>query len=243
MEILVTICARGGSKGIPDKNIKIINGLPLIAYSILLARQIKDKYNADIALSTDSVRYKEVAAEYGLKTEYTRPQDLATDGAGKIGVVRDVKEFEEKRRQKKYDYVIDLEVTSPLRNLDDIDVALEKLIANEKAHIIVGVSPVTKNPYYNMWEEKEDGFWGLSKPTSNNILARQKSPAVYASNGMLYIMRQSFFDYDYKSIVTDKTDVYVSPHICFDLDEMIDFYFMDFVLSNNKLDFKLGLNE
>ncbi|ELR70605.1 Legionaminic acid cytidylyltransferase [Fulvivirga imtechensis AK7] len=243
MEILVTICARGGSKGIPDKNIKVINGLPLIAYSILLARQIKDKYGADIALSTDSARYKDVAAEYGLKAEYTRPQDLATDGAGKIGVIRDVKEFEERKRQKKYDYVIDLEVTSPLRNLDDIEVALEKLIANEEAHIIVGVSPVTKNPYYNMWEKKEDGFWGLSKPTSDNILARQKSPKVYASNGMLYIMRHTFFDYGYKSIVTDKTEVYVSPHICFDLDEMIDFYFMDFVLSNNKLDFKLGFNE
>ena len=241
MNVLITICARGGSKGIPDKNIKEINGVPLIAYSILLAKQFQNTYKADIGLSTDSEKYKEVAAQYGLITEYTRPEKLATDGAGKIGVIRDLKDFEEKRNQKTYDYVIDLEVTSPLRNLDDIKNALDLLMANPQALIMVGVSPVTKNPYYNMWEKKEDNFWGLSK-RRGDILSRQVSPVVYASNGMVYIMTQEFFRQGHESIVTEKSDVYVTPHMCFDLDEMIDFNFMDFVLTHNKLDFKLGIN-
>jgi len=242
LEILVTICARSGSKGIPDKNIRLINGIPLIGYSILLARQIQKKYNADIGLSTDSQKYKEIAQSFGLYTDYIRPKIMATDGAGKIDVIADLKRYEEEKRQKTYDFVIELEVTCPLRNLQDIEESLNQLIENKRAHIVVGVSPVTKNPYYNMWEKQENGFWNLSKKRTETIHTRQSAPEIYASNGMVYIMRPSFFENGYKSIVTDKTDLYVAKHMCFDLDEMIDLHFMEYVISNNKLDFDMGLN-
>ncbi len=242
MKILVTICARSGSKGIPDKNIRLINGIPLIGYSILLAKQIQKKYNADIGLSTDSIKYKEIAKKFGLFTDYIRPSSMATDGAGKIDVIEDLKNYEEKRRKKTYDIVIELEVTSPLRNIQDIDESLNQLKKNKEAHIIVGVSPVTKNPYYNMWEMEDSGFWNLSKKRNQTIHTRQSAPEIYASNGMVYIMRPSFFENGYKSIVTDKTDLYIAKHMCFDLDEMIDLHFMEYVITNNKLDFDMGLN-
>lgn len=241
MNILVTICARSGSKGIPNKNIKPIKGVPLLAYSIILANKIKAKYGADIGFSTDSKEYKAIAEDYGLYTEYLRPDSLASDNAGKIDVIAELKNFEELKRNKKYDFIIELEVTSPLRNLEDVDRALQALKLNKEADIIVGVSPVTKNPYYNMWEQKKDGFWTLSKELPKEILTRQSAPKVYSSNGMVYIMRDRFFEKNYKSIVTENTMVYVSKHICFDLDEKIDFEFMEYMIEQNKLDFDLEL--
>ena len=88
MNILITICARGGSKGIPGKNIKIINGRPLIAYSIDLTQKIKSKFNSKVALSTDDLMIRDTAKDFGLATAYFRPDYLATDSAGKIDTIR-----------------------------------------------------------------------------------------------------------------------------------------------------------
>ena len=129
MKYLITICARGGSKGIPGKNIKPLNGKPLIAYSIEIANQFKLKYETvDIALSTDSDEIKDVALKFGLKTKYIRPDYLANDKAGKIDAIKDVVEYYEKIGSKKYDIILDLDVTSPLRNLKDLEEAHDILV-------------------------------------------------------------------------------------------------------------------
>ena len=117
MNILVTICARGGSKGIPGKNIKLLNGKKLIGYSIEKAQQLSKLYNVDIGFSTDSIEIKEVAADFGLVTDYIRPDQLADDKAGKIDVIRDLLRFMEKQNSTRYDFVIDLDVTSPMKPL------------------------------------------------------------------------------------------------------------------------------
>ena len=88
MKILITICAHGGSKGIPGKNIKKLNGKPLIAYSIEIANKFSKLYNSDIVLSTDSNEIKTVAADYGLITKYERPLRLSTDNTGKIETIK-----------------------------------------------------------------------------------------------------------------------------------------------------------
>ena len=99
MEILITICARGGSKGIPGKNIKLLNGKPLIYYTVRAAKQFNSVYQTDIGLSTDSWAIKDIVEQYGLSTEYIRPANLATDNAGKIEVIRDLLNHEEKAHQ------------------------------------------------------------------------------------------------------------------------------------------------
>lgn len=120
--LLITICARGGSKGIPGKNIKLLNGKPLISYSIDVAKQIQSKFhNVEIALSTDSEDIINVAKTYGLFTDYIRPDFLANDTVGKIDAIKDILEYSEKKNQVKYEYTLDLDVTSPLRNLQDIE--------------------------------------------------------------------------------------------------------------------------
>ena len=140
MEILITICARGGSKGIPGKNIKDINEKPLIYYTLKTANAFKQKQNSniDIVLSTDSHQIKEIVENQGLyiETDYTRPEALATDTAGKLGVIVDVKNFMEQKHHKKYDYVLDMDVTAPLRNVDDLEKALALLDQNTEAQLI-----------------------------------------------------------------------------------------------------------
>ncbi len=240
MNILITICARGGSKGIPGKNIKIINGVPLIAYTIELAKKIQKKYNATITLSTDDIEIKKVAEDYGLITNYERPSFLATDIAGKIDTIKDVLLFEESLLKDKMDFILDLDVTSPLRTFEDIAQALQLLINKPEAQNLFSVNPAARNPYFNMVEENSNGFYSLVKTNPDgSVMTRQSAPKVFELNASFYWYRRSFFDSGVKSAITDKSIIYEMKHICFDLDHPVDFLFMEYLLQNDKLDFNL----
>lgn len=238
--ILITICARGGSKGIPGKNIKILNNHPLIYYSLKVAEEFAAKTgNTSIVLSTDSDDIKNVVQEISkeIDAEYDRPAQLANDSAGKLDAITDVKNYMENKRDLKYDYIIDLDVTSPLRNIFDLEKSLEILKNNQEAYNIFSVSPANRNPYFNMVEEKENGFFTLCK--TGKFLTRQSAPKVYDMNASFYIYKSSFFQNEIKSAISDKSLVYEVPHLCFDLDHPIDFEIMSFLMENDKLDFDL----
>ncbi len=238
-KILITICARGGSKGIPGKNIKELNGKPLIYYTIKIANEFAQKFKADVSLSTDSLEIKETAKMFGLYTDYQRPQELATDTAGKIGVIKHLVEFEENKRNITYDYLIDLDVTSPMRTVEDLHQAYKMIQNNKEAINIFSVSPAKRNPYFNMVEEVNDnGFVRLVK-NIGNIKSRQTAPKVFDMNASFYIFRRDFFAKDYEISITDKSIIYVVPHICFDLDEPEDFIIMGLMLREKLLDFAL----
>lgn len=240
MNILVTICARGGSKGIPGKNIKLIAGKSLIAYSIDLTNRLKKKWNAKVALSTDDSEIKEVAAAHGVYTEYERPDYLATDSAGKIDTLRDLLLYEEELNNVTYDFVLDLDVTSPLRTVEDLEKALELMFSNPEAKNLFSVNHAARNPYFNMVEENKNGFYSLIKTNPDgSVMTRQSAPKVYDMNASFYWYRRSFFNSDAKTAITDKSLIYVMDHICFDLDHPVDFLFMEYLLTNNLLDFKL----
>lgn len=238
MNILITICARGGSKGIPGKNIKVINGIPLIAYTIKLAKRFQEKYNAKIALSTEDIEIKKTAEAYGLITNYIRPSFLATDTAGKIDTINDVLLYEESLLKDKMELILDLDVTSPLRTLDDIEQALHLLINKPEAQNLFSVNRAARNPYFNMVEESFNGFYTLVKTNPDgSVITRQSAPNVFELNASFYWYRRSFFDLGTKSAISDKSIIYEMNHICFDLDHPIDFLFMEFLLVNKKLDF------
>lgn len=240
MNILITLCARGGSKGIPGKNIKLIAGKPLIAYSIDLTNKLKEKWNIKVALSTDDSEIKSVAAGHGVLTEYVRPKYLATDTAGKIDTIKDLLLYEESMVDYKYDFVLDLDVTSPLRTSEDVEKALELMIDNPNAKNLFSVNNAARNPYFNMVEENSNGFYSLVKTNPDgSVMTRQSAPKVYDLNASFYWYRRSFFDSDSKSAITDKSLIYAMDHICFDLDHPVDFLFMEYLLQNNKLDFEL----
>lgn len=237
-KILISICARGGSKGIPGKNIKAINGLPLIAYTIRIAQQFAKQHGAHLALSTDAEDIKHVAELYGLKTEYIRPKEMATDIAGKIEVIQHLLAYEEKKNPCRYDYVLDLDVTSPLRTLDDLNSALEMIEQNPEALNIFSVSLANRNPYFNMVEERANGFVQLVMK-GTKIKSRQQAPKVYDMNASFYFFRRRFFEEGHEMSITDSSLAYVMPHLCFDLDEPHDFVIMEIMMRENLLSFQL----
>lgn len=244
MNILVTLCARGGSKGIPLKNIKEIDGKPLIAYSIETAQAFKEKLktnniSVDIELSTDSNKIREVAANFGLTTNYLRPDILAQDETGKISVIKHIYEYASKERACQYDLVLDLDISSPLRTVTALLEALQTITSDENALNLFSVSPAHKNPYFNMVEIAEDGYARLVKKLPSDILSRQKAPIVYDMNASFYFYTKKFFELDSASALTKKSLIYVMDHICFDIDTPIDLLFIDFLISNKKLEFSL----
>lgn len=238
MNILITICARGGSKGIPNKNIKPLNGIPLIAYTIKTGLQFAEKYNADFSLSTDSEEIQTVAAKYGLLSNYQRPIELASDTSGKISAIKHLMDFEEKKRDKYYDFIIDMDVTSPLRNFSDLECAFIQLQKNNDALNIFSVSPANRNPYFNMVEQLKNGYVRIVK-SSGEIKSRQDAPKVFDMNASFYIFKRGFFEEGWEIVTTDRSLAFVVPHICFDIDNLIDFMFMEFLLKKSLLDFEL----
>ena len=238
MNILITICARGGSKGIPNKNIKPLNGIPLIAYTIKTGLQFAEKYNADFSLSTDSEEIQTVAAKYGLLSNYQRPIELTSDTSGKISAIKHLMDFEEKGRRKHYDFIIDMDVTSPLRNLNDLECAFIQLQKHNNALNIFSVSPANRNPYFNMVEQLDDEFVCVVK-NLGEIKSRQDAPKVFDMNASFYIFKKDFFKEGWEIATTDHSLAYIVPHICFDIDNPIDFIFMEILLKKRLLDFKL----
>lgn len=237
MNLLITICARGGSKGIPAKNIMAINGIPLIAYSIKHANEFARFHKVDVALSTDDDKIKKVASEYGLDSHYKRPDSLATDDAGKLETIYDLLKFEERLKNKKFDFILDLDVSSPLRNIDDLNLAFESLISNAEAINLFSVNKANRNPYFNMVERQSDGFFGLVK--KGTFLTRQSAPEVFDLNASFYFYRRSFFNQKNFSVINSRSIIYEMPHLCFDLDHLIDFQFIEYLFTNNKLGFQI----
>lgn len=239
MNLLITICARSGSKGIPAKNIKPLCGRPLISYTIDVARKFAEQVGGThVELSTDSQTIKQVAAEYGLSSDYTRPASLAGDTVGKIDAIADSMHWSEAKYGIRYDYVLDMDVTSPLRNLDDLTAAFALIQADSNAVNLFSVSPAGRNPYFNMVEAKETGYYDKVK-SLGDVLARQAAPKVYDLNASFYFYRREFFDLGYKGAITDRSLIYEVPHMCFDLDHPLDFEILSFLMEHHKLDFEL----
>ncbi len=237
MEILITLCARAGSKGIPGKNIRLINGIPLISYSISHANAFAAKYKADITLSTDGNDIKEVAKIYGLETEYIRPNEISLDGTGKMETISHILSYEESKRKKKYDYILDLDISSPLRTPEDLFLGFEKLLNDPFALNLFSVNPANRNPYFNMVEIQENGYYGLVK--NGNFLTRQSAPDIFDLNASFYFYRRIFFDQENPKTISNRSLIHLMQHICFDLDHPIDFEFMEFLIANKKLGFTI----
>ena len=242
MNILITICARGGSKGIPGKNIKPVGGKPLLAYSIETAKRFAEHYalkkghaghSVDIELSTDSEAIKDVAREYGLSTDYVRPAYLANDTCGKPDAIRDLLCYAGEHYDKKYDYVIDLDVTSPIRTVEDIEECLRLIEAAPEAKTIFSVNPCARNPYFNQVQEDSDGYCHVV--LGGKYTTRQGSPKVYDMNASVYVYRPETLMCEHPKAVTDRSLIYVMDHVCFDLDEPSDYDYLAYLIDSGKI--------
>lgn len=182
MKPLVIIPARGGSKGIPHKNIKLLGGKPLICRAIDNARSVAP--DTDICVSTDDSEIIQVVEDYGLKVPFIRPTELAADNSGTYEVLLHALSFYE-QQGRTYDTIILLQPTSPFRRDEDISEALK--LYSPDVDMVVSVTEARANPYYNCFETDSDGFLHVSKGDGKYI-RRQDAPKAWEYNGAIYII-------------------------------------------------------
>lgn len=180
---IATICARGGSKGLPGKNIRPFAGKPLIAHTI--AQALACPAIDGVYVSTDDAAIADVARAAGAQVPYLRPAELATDSAGKLPVIEHLVRHLEAQGEA-IERIVDLQPTSPLREPQDI---AQALAVPGDFGLVVSVAPARDNPYFNLVERQADGSVTLSK--GQGAGRRQDLPAVYALNGSIYVWRRA----------------------------------------------------
>lgn len=184
---LAIIPARGGSKGLPGKNITPLCGKPLIVWSIEAG--LKSQYIDEVMVTTDSEEIASVARKSGASVPFLRPSELASDTATSFDVIRHAINYYENELQKKFDYIVLLEPTSPLRDEKDIDMSIEQLLSVRQASAIVGVCKTTsQNPAF-LVKKNDNNFLVGYENQDMRVLRRQEIGDVYFFEGSIYISK------------------------------------------------------
>lgn len=223
MKTLFLIPARGGSKGLTGKNLKKLNGIALINHSVNFARKFAD--DNDICVSTDCNKIIKCVENNKLKVHFKRPSRLATDNAKTIDVIKHAVSYY-KSIGVIYDTLILLQPTTPFRRLEDLVNMID--LWKDEFDMLVSVKETHNSPYFNLFEENEDGY--LIKSKKSDITRRQDSPKIFAFNGSIYIynirtlMTKSFNEF--KKI---KKYVISNPIYSIDIDNELDWMFTKFL--------------
>lgn len=230
MKYLVVIPARGGSKGIPHKNIKPLCGKPLIYYSIDVARQFTTDEN--ICVTTDDAEIISVVEQHGLKVPFVRPAELATDTCGSNEVIQHAYQFFADK-DILYDAIVLLQPTSPFRKVEFIKEAVA--LYDDSIDMVTSVRPAACNPYYDGFEENEDGLLQISKG-DGTIARRQEAPKVWQQNGSIYVINpKSLIEKGMGGFTMIKK--YAMPEAySVDLDTMMDWKMAEMMLSEKLIE-------
>jgi N-acylneuraminate cytidylyltransferase/CMP-N,N'-diacetyllegionaminic acid synthase len=184
--IVGAICARGGSKGVPRKNVRPLAGIPLVAHTIRCAHACSIFQR--VVVSTDDDEIVQVAKQYGAEVPFIRPAHLARDRSAKWPVFQHLVQTLEQMNGQEIDVVVDLDTGVPLRQPSDIEACVEHLLAT-KAEVVVTAYEADRNPYFNMVELDAEGFGRISKPPAKPIASRQEAPPVYSLSPAVYAIR------------------------------------------------------
>lgn len=227
MKTIASICARGGSVGVPGKNIRVLQGKPLIAHTIEQALSVKS-IDA-VYVSTDSPEIAEVARQYGALVPYLRPAELATSNAAKVPVIQHLCDWVSGNAGG-FDRVVDLDPTSPLRTIDDIEACLSLL--DEVTDAVITAFESEKNPYFNMVEQKPDGNIGLVCQPAGMVVARQQAPHVYSMNASIYVWHRHTLS---KGLWSGRLKLHVMPRErSIDIDSPLDFAIVEMLMNQAK---------
>ena len=219
MKYIALICARGGSKGLPGKNIKSLDGTPLIGWSINIAKQI-DRISR-IIVSTDSKKIAKIATEHGAEVPFIRPTDLAADDSPEWLVWRHAINHMENQGEK-IDSIVVLPATAPLRSVEDVNNCIDLF---EKGGIdsVITVSEASRSPYFNMIINDNNGYSSLAIQSGEVITRRQDTPDVFDMTTVAYVVDVDFIK-EFSGIFEGKVkSIIVPPERAIDIDNILDF--------------------
>ncbi len=229
MRVLCTICARGGSKGVKNKNLKKFLGKPLIYYTISQAKKI-NRFTK-IVCSSDSKNILNIAKKNKVDYALLRPKFLSNDKVEKLKAIKHCLINSEKFFKLKFDFIVDLDVTAPLRSIKDINKIISLISSKNNAHNILSLTPSRKNPYFNMVEIKRNNKLEIVKKISKKIHSRQKAPKVYEINAGIYAWKRKSL---IKScdLINKNTHYFIVPNSrSLDIDTPDDFKIVKSLLS------------
>lgn len=224
MSTIATICARGGSTGLPGKNIRPLFGRPLIAHTV--AHALACPGIDRVFVSTDDEAIAAAARDAGAEVPFMRPAELATSTAAKLPVIRHLVQGVEAMGVQ-VDRVVDLDPTSPLREVDDVLTCLQLLDAD--TDVVITGYPAEKNPYFNMVELDGQGHAALCKTLPGGVFARQQAPAVYSMNASVYVWWRRSLN---QGIWDGRVRLHTMPRErSIDVDSLIDFELVQLLMA------------
>lgn len=229
--VLATICARGGSKGLPGKNIRPLRGKPLLAYTIECARSCPTV--GRIVVSTDSDAIAAVAEAWGESVPFRRPAELATDTAAKMPSILHATLYVEEHEHFSPDIVVDLDVGVPLRSPEDITACIEVLMKAPKLDGAITVYEAERNPYFNMVEFEGERVV-LVKQAPKPVVSRQAAPAVYSFSPAVFAVRRSRME-SLVHLYEGNWGAYIVPRERgLDIDHELDFLLVELLLTRQQ---------
>lgn len=237
MAELIVICARGGSKGLPNKNLKPMHGKPLIMWTVEQALG----YKADVCVSSDSRDLLDIVDGCGIDI-IERPKELAQDDTSKIAAIRHAVSIMARRTQANYTTIIDLDCTNPVRNPEDIGNSIKKL-HETGASVVVSAVKARKNPYFNILEDYYDYQRLCGGGHTTNLGSRQEAPQCWDMNASITVFEKQWLDdneFAKTPTATPRLAVYeMPPESAFDIDNEFDWKIVEWLMKT-KVNKELG---
>ena len=229
--ILVTICGRAGSKGVKSKNIREFLGIPICYYTLAALRLFRERYpeygEVTLAVNTDS---EQLFSQFDRAGEsylrIPRRESLAGDTASKVDVIRDTLAAACEQTGQVFDVVVDMDLTSPLRRVEDVKNIIDTLFATEGAEVALSVTEARRSPYFNQLNKKENGYY--STVIESDFVARQQAPTIYDANASLYAYSPHYLRESTTILIKSRLAVSVMPDTAvLDIDSENDFQLME----------------
>jgi len=230
--VVCVIFARGGSKGVPRKNIRLLAGKPLIAHAIDVARA--SRHIDRVVVSTDDAEIASVAREHGAEIPFMRPAELAGDNSPEWHAWQHaIRTLEAAPGARKIDAFVTVPTTSPLRKVEDVDACIDMLL-NTDADVVITVRPAERSPYFNMVSIDENGATHLIIPPAATLHTRQSTPKSYDITTVAYAARPSYV-LSAPSLLAGKVrSVIVPRERAIDIDTELDFEIAEFLMSRQE---------
>ena len=226
MKYIALICARGESKGLPKKNIRLLNGIPLMAWSIKIAKKI-DRVSS-VIVSTDSEEIANIAIDYGAQVPFIRPKELALDDSPEWLVWRHAINYLESQQNEVVNLLV-LPATAPLRSIKDVNNCIDEF---EKGDVdsIITVSEAKRNPYFNMTTNDDKGYSSIVI-NNDGVSRRQDAPKVFDMTTVAYVVKSEFIK-KYNGVFEGKVrSVCIPEERAIDIDTILDFKIAEYLIS------------